>query len=199
MKICKNCGNENADMSVYCSACGSILDENGAYTKSESSNYEDINRQNNSSNHEYGSYGQAGSQNSSNGYNQYPYYAPMPTLNVTKNKVIAALIIGILFGGIVGIIFAVLALVAYGDYESAVARSDFATATLKCEKIKTYNKIAWIFDIIGIIAVVLGIIAFICFTVLAVSFGGSDVPLDFFEEFPFEEPIILAIKNLFLI
>lgn len=204
MKICKNCGNENNDMSVYCSACGSLLDGNRAYTENGNTQNEAFSGQNSYSNQRYEPYGQNSQQYGSGGYGQQQngYYAPMPTPNVTKNKVIAALVIGILFGGIIGIIFAVLALVAYGDYESAVARGDFSTATLKCEKIKTYNKIAWIFDIIGIAAVILGIIAFICVTVFAVSFGGTDIPTDFFEfgfnEVPFGEAISFTVNKLSL-
>lgn len=203
MKICKNCGNENSDMSVYCSACGSLLDEDGTYSKNESTQNEAFNGQNGYSSQRYEPFGQNSQQYGSGVYGQPQngYYVPMPTPNVTKNKVIAALVIGILFGGIVGIIFAVLALIAYGDYESAVARGDANTATLKCEKIKTYNKIAWIFDIIGIVVVVIGILFFIATSAFIISSGTSDIPTDFFEfgfnEFGSKEAVSLALKNIF--
>ena len=166
MKFCTNCGKENADNCTYCSACGTYLKENEFENGQTANNF-------------------------SSQYNSNTYVA-MPQPPVTKTKIIVALVLGALFGGMIGLIFAVLALIAYSDYENAMARNDFTTAKLKCEKIKTYNTVAWVFDIIGIVLVSLAIIAAIAMFILSAvgiwSISSGDIPTDFFE---FDEPEII--------
>ncbi|MGN0443019.1 MAG: hypothetical protein ACI4F5_00195 [Acutalibacteraceae bacterium] len=211
MKKCKNCGSENNDLSVYCTSCGTMLDSSASDFSAESTasfsesdfsasqNTQSPPQNNNyQQNYQTGANQGAYQQNGFNptygqqGYNQQSgyaapsdsFYSPIAKPPVSKGKVIAALIVGVLCGGLLGLIFAVLALVAYGDYDSAVARGDYATAQQKAEKIKTYNKLAWIFDIIGIVIVVLAVAAFFAFTFFVVSDPSF---MEGIEEIPFED------------
>ncbi len=189
MKICKNCGFQNDDLSVYCSSCGSLLDSAGTRFDStqETPNDSGAYQQNGYSQAEHSS--NAGqNQYSQNNYNygsQQYAYSPEPKVSTSKGMVIASLVVGLFLGGLIGVVFAVLALVAYGDYESAVLRRDFVTAAEKSEKIKKYNKLAWIFDFIGIALVVIAVIFTFAAGFLFVSQGGAgtltDIPTDFFE------------------
>ncbi|MGN1117995.1 MAG: zinc ribbon domain-containing protein [Acutalibacteraceae bacterium] len=162
MKICKNCNFENSDEAVFCSKCGSRFETEAAGEETNANGFSGAD--NNA--YAQGEYRQYSYQNTGYGQNAYDRYQPAPTPSVTKGKVTAALVVSIFFGGIVGMIFAILAFVAYGDYDTAIIHSDMLTARDKCEKIKMYNKIAWIFNIIGIVCSALAVIAFIAFFAL---------------------------------
>ena len=163
MKICKNCTFENSDDAVFCSKCGSRLETESGKEEAHANGFSGAN---NNNLYAQGEYRQYSCQSAGYGQSAYDRYQPVPTPSVTKGKVTAALVVSIFFGGIVGMIFAILAFVAYGDYDTAIIHSDMLTARDKCEKIKMYNKIAWIFNIIGIVCSVLAVIAFIAFFAL---------------------------------
>lgn len=170
MKVCNNCHAENSDSSQFCSHCGSNL-ENNSYSPSPYS-------QSTYGNQQYATY-----QNT---------YRPIPTPKATKGKVTAALVLSILFGGVIGLVFSILAFVAYGDYETAVAQNNLQLAQDKCSKINTYNKIAWIFIILGIIMSILGIIFFAAVFI----FAGTVDPEFFLDEFDLSYSALSIINNI---
>lgn len=158
MKLCKKCGKENSDSSAYCSNCGAFIDDAAA------------------DNVQHETYEQQQAFEPAYDYQpryaeQPPYrqgYTPPPQPPVSKGKVIAGLVLGIMFGGILGLIFGIIALVSYSDYESAVARGDFSVAAEKCEKIRKFNKLTWIFAILGLVFTIL-------FSVIASVLVGSRI------------------------
>lgn len=171
MKICKNCNFENSDDAVFCSKCGIRL-ETEADKEAHANGFSGAD---NNNAYAQGEHRQYSCQSAGYGQSAYDRYQPAPTPSATKGKVTAALVVSIFFGGIVGMIFAILAFIAYGDYDTAIIHSDMLTARDKCEKIKMYNKIAWIFNIIGIVCSVLAVIAFIAFFALGfmTAIGGE--------------------------
>lgn len=163
--ICKNCGFDNADSAVFCSACGSRLsnDENrsngfhsgysygnGDYSSNENQNY---NR----------GYGENYSQNFSNGYNNN-HNAPIDVSGLKKGSIIAVGIIALLTGNIIPLVLAILAYVSCNDYESAVRSGNYDLANRKFQSIARMRKWAWGLEIayivICIIAVILGVFVF---------------------------------------
>lgn len=176
MKKCKNCGFVNEDVSVYCSSCGTLLDDKNSEITEQAVEEETAppvreeayNQTSTDNNYQF--------KNTMNNQWQapptqsYPRSAePLSKPRSKKGKVIAALVLSFLCGSIIGLIFAFIALFAYGDYESAVARGDNSLANLKCEKINKYSKIAWIFTIIGLIFIFLIYIAIFGFSFYLVN------------------------------
>ena len=175
MKFCSNCGAKNEDDSLFCSSCGMRMEKTSQFNGADT-NYEGFGANSDAYSQNPGGYNGAYGQ----GYNQYSAPVQIPS----KTKVIVGLVLGVLFGGGIGLVFAILALVLYSDYENAIARQDMDTALLKAKKVKTYNKIAWVFIIIGIVAVAIAVAGMIVLTVAGlVSFTGgtAEIPTGFFE------------------
>ena len=80
-----------------------------------------------------------------------------PPLN--NSTAIISLIVNIVIFNIVGLIFAILSLVNYNDYEAALRKGNFLLAENRKNASKRYSKaafiVAGIFLVIGIIAVVI--------------------------------------------
>lgn len=165
MKICKTCGAENDDIAIYCGSCGTLL-ENGAYT------YKNDEAENKSPYSESGERSASGSetyataqpdnfatqQNNYYSQNQGSYYqqpsAPvynpnqMPREEVKKGGAVGALVVAVIIGDLIGLVFSILALVSASGYEKSESPTE---AQIKLGKSKTYTKVAWIFNVIGII------------------------------------------------
>ena len=172
MKICKNCGAQNDDMCVYCGSCGSLLDSSSSFTvnteETQTASFVSGDRAQTSGTYqsqqtyayrpEATNYQSAGQPYNSpyqqnNGYTGYnPIEQPgMPRGDVKKGSIIAALILSFITGGLLSIVFAIIALVAANDFESAKLRGEVQLANKKFDSANKFRKLAWAFNIIGLI------------------------------------------------
>lgn len=183
MKICKTCGAQNDDMSVYCGSCGTLLDsssctiiDNESEKITPPSNEEATHSYAQSGNQpeyrpEVHNYQSTGNQYSS--YNQQstmpgyqPYATGMPQESLSKGGYIAVTIVSAVFGGIIGLVLALVALINANDYENAKRNGDSMRAKQKLEKAKKYKTAAWIVNIVAfiIIAIIWSFIFFAGFS-----------------------------------
>lgn len=151
MKTCPRCGASNNDENQRCCVCGTELfpaDTNQSYSpyQNYNQNYNPNYNRNYTGNGYYQGYGN-------------PFGGNMPVPKITKNGAIARLVLGILFGGIIGMIFGILTYTSYSDYESALLRGNAFEVNQKIESVNRNANLTILFIIISsVLKVLTGVI-----------------------------------------
>ena len=180
--ICKNCGSQNDDGSLFCYQCGCSFegtdnqDQGNNYDYSQQNGFQPSGGYEQNYNSQPNYNGQQSYQNyqnaqgNNNGYNPNPQnqngnnaynynqnynFAPVDTSVLKKGSIIAALVVGILIQNLFAIIFSIIALVRCNEFESAVRMGNYPLADQKRENVNSMRKWAWIFCIIGIVLYVI--------------------------------------------
>ena len=179
---CKYCNTYNPDGNRFCSNCGAPLEAREENARAESP-FDGERRQN----AESGQFGEnppfVGNTYEAPGYSQP--YSPLQGEKQLKNTgPIISIILNIVFFNIIGLIFAILSLTNFNDYESALRHGNFGLAKDHGEKSKRYSRIANIFAIVCAVISVLSIIAVFVFTAFVAVKEGENIPYeDAFYEF----------------
>ena len=181
---CPNCNSYNDDNATNCTACGAPLD---APTQAAQQPQQPQQPQQQSAppygQQQYGqqSYGQPTYNQPSYGAPAYgqPFGAPVqePTPPLSGGLPIAAMIIGILCGGIAGKILGVLAFINYNHYKEALQFGNVMNAEEFKDKSKKFATIA---IILSAVAVVISIIwACVYAFIIAESVGGGSITYNY--------------------
>lgn len=153
--ICKNCNSYNSENSRFCNNCGAALDAGEQQTGNENP----VAEQQYSGNQYSRPYNE-------NRYGEPGYSQPYPPMQdempLRNTNAIIAIILNVVIFNVLGLVFAVLSLTNYNDYEAAMMSSNYAFAQTYKEKSKRYSKIA---IIISIGTAVLAVLAVICWLV----------------------------------
>lgn len=196
MKYCNRCNSYNDDSANYCSNCAAPLNEQSTHqaefenqNQSQRTDYNQYQQYQNSqqyqNQYQYQNNGQYQNPNYQNyGNYQNVYGQPMPAQSNTL--AIVATVIAVLTGNILGIIFGVLAIVKFNDYERLNRFGNFADAQIMAKKSKNNAIISIVFSACGLILI--PIILFIGFSIFRM------VPTDIETIYGFEEGINILIS-----
>lgn len=174
---CKNCNAYNNDDSRFCCQCGATLDA-PQWENPQPSDYADQYSAPNAEQPIYGSpENSAASQQNApfdrQPYDQngYSYRMTQPNAPLNNTMAIIMLVVNIVVFNVIGLAFAVLALMSYNKYESALRLGDIAMAESYKTKSKRYSKISLVVAIVfAVIGVIIGIVAIGLFI-----FGGMTI------------------------
>ena len=140
--ICKNCYYNNESDSKFCVKCGAELQPEVVVQNNSNSN-----TQNNVNNVNYGN------QNNE-------------TVNYSPASAIIALVVSLLCcSNVVGLVFAILALVEGGKINPAVLSGNIAAAKASLEQYKKWVKYAWISVAIWAVVVILLYVLYFVFVI----------------------------------
>ena len=110
---------------------------------------------------------------------------------------IVAIVLNIVVFNIIGLIFAILSLTNYNDYESALRAGNLALSEQLKAKSKKYSKVAIILCIVvAVLGLIAGIIAFVSVFFFAANQDISTLDPEFFDEFEiFSETVVPTIAS----
>ena len=185
---CKNCNSYNDDNSRFCNQCGAELEREPEQSAQPDSGYTDQYSQ---------PYSQPYSQQQPQ-YSQPAYNAPAePTAPLNNTMSIVAIVLNIVVFNIIGLIFAILSLTNYNDYESALRAGNIALSEQLKAKSKKYSKVAIILCIVvAVLGLIAGIIAFVSVFFFAANQDISTLDPEFFDEFEiFSETVVPTIAS----
>lgn len=177
MKYCNRCNAYNDDSANYCSNCAAPLNEQATHqaefenhNQSQRADYNQYQQYQNSqqyqNQYQYQNNGQYQNPNYQNyGNYQNGYGQPMPAQSNTL--AIVATVIAVLTGNILGIIFGILAIVKFNDYERLNRFGNFADAQIMAKKSKNNAIISIVFSACGL--VLIPIICFLAFSIFAIA------------------------------
>lgn len=186
---CKNCNSYNDDGNRFCCQCGAQLEAPAASAQAEQT----YTAPQNDSNPGYTNQYSSARQNGAPQYTQPNYYAPQgePTPPLSNTMAIISIVVNIVFFNVIGLIFAILSLTNYNDYESALRAGNIALAEQLKVKSKKFSKVA---IVLVIVMAVLAFVAGIALVVILAVTGAQtiDFSAPFTYEYSYENFMMLA-------
>lgn len=171
---CKNCNSYNDEGSRFCNQCGAELERESEQSAQPDSGYTDQYSQ---------PYSQPYSQQQPQ-YSQPAYNTPAePTPPLNNTMAIISIVLNVIIFNILGLIFAILSLTNYNDYESALRAGNLALSEQLKAKSKRYSKASIIIAVVVVVLAVLAFIAAIVFGIFAAEQNGSNIINEFDQEF----------------